>query len=133
MMLKSILLLLSLLLSGSELFAQTYYYAFGKKVLLEPLHEHRSLNNDTNITYYKTASGRKIGVKNEVIIGCKIFRECKPLLEKYPILSIKKLSDRLYLLKLQKDTDPFEIANALYHEEMIFLSHPNLVTQRRRR
>jgi hypothetical protein len=121
-----------LFLSGAQLFAQTHYYAFGKKVILEPLHQTRT-NNDSNITYYQTMTGEKIGVKHEVIIGCKEIEKCSRTLEQYPITSIEKLSNTLYLLKLTKESDPFEVANKLYEEDTIFLSHPNFIKKRKRR
>ena len=131
-MIKKKTALIMLFLSGTQLFAQTYYHAFGKKVILEPLHETRA-DNDSNITYYKTVTGEKIGVRHEVIIGCKDIEKCNRILEQYPVISMEKLSNTLYLLKLPKESDPFDVANKLYEEDAIFLAHPNFIKKRKRR
>jgi len=123
---------LCILFLGIDLSANVYYYSFGKKVALKPLHETRNIGN-TTLRYYEFPTGEKVGVKQEIIIGCKDFPKCKKLLEKYPIISTQKLSDKLYLIKLSKDSNPFEIANELYHKEEIFLSHPNFVRERKLR
>jgi len=126
---KILITLPALLLSAVHLFGETYYYAFGQKVILKPLPQTRSAA-DQNIRYFQTETGTKLGVKNEIIIGCKDMEQCKPVLENYPIASVEKLSDTLYLLTLKKGSDPFTVANSLYHEEPIFLSHPNFIKKR---
>ena len=129
---KILITLSALLLSAVHLFGETYYYAFGQKVILKPLPQTRAAK-DQNIRYFQTQTGTKLGVRNEVIIGCKDMEQCKPVLENYPVASIEKLSDTLYLLTLKKGSDPFNVANSLYHEEPIFLSHPNFLKKRRAR
>jgi len=126
---KILIALSALLLSAVHLFSDTYYYAFGQKVILKPLPQTRSAE-DQNIRYFQTETGTKLGVKNEVIIGCKDMEQCKPVLENYPIAFIEKLSDTLYLLTLKKGSDPFKVANSLYLEKPIFLSHPNFIKKR---
>ena len=118
-----------LLLSAVHLFGETYYYSFGQKIILKPLPQTRSATKQ-NVRYFQTETGAKVGVKNEIIIGCKDMEQCKPILEAYPITSIEKLSDTLYLLTLKKGSDPFKIANNLYLEKPIFLSHPNFIKKR---
>ena len=126
---KILITLSALLLSAVHLFGETYYYSFGQKVTLKPLPQTRSAA-DQDIHYFQTESGTKLGVKNEIIIGCKDMEQCKPVLENYPVTSIEKLSDTLYLLTLKKGSDPFKVANSLYHEAPIFLSHPNFIKKR---
>jgi len=126
---KIVIVLSTLLLAVSTLFAETCYYSFGKKVLLKPLPQSRSVADHT-IRYYQTPSGAKVGVTDEIIIGCKDIEACKPILEAYPVASVEKLSDRLYLLKLKPGSNLFKTANALYHEAPIFLSHPNFIKKR---
>ncbi|GEM_PF-1907566 len=125
-------ILFILLLIGLDLGAEVYYYSFGEKVPLKPLHETRTINQHT-IRYYELPTGEKIGVKHQIIIGCKEFEKCREILKAYPVTDIEKLSDRLYLLTLQKGSDLFGIANELYHKKPIFLSHPNFVKQRKQR
>ena len=126
---KILITLSALLLSAVHLFGETYYYAFGQKVILKPLPQTRSAA-DQNIHYFQTKTGTKLGVKNEIIIGCKDMEQCKPVLENYPVTSVEKRSDTLYLLTLKKGSDPFKVANSLSHEEPIFLSHPNFIIRR---
>jgi len=113
------------------LYAETYY-SFGEKIPLQPIHQNKEFK-ESGISYYQTPTGEKIGVKNEVIIGCKDMALCEPILDTYPVISVEKLSDTLYLLKLEKGSNPFDVANALYHEDVITLSHPNFIKKRKRR
>jgi hypothetical protein len=124
--------LLLLPLVALPLFAEPFYHAFGKKVILKPLHENRSEKGET-IRWYLAPSGQRLGVKNEVIIGCNDESTCKSVLAAYPVTKTEKLSDTLYLLTLKKESDPFEIADRLYQEPCITLAHPNFIKKRQRR
>ncbi len=124
-------LLFSLTIALS-LSADTYYYSFGKKIPLTPLPEQRSAA-ESNTTWYLTPAGMRLGVKNEVIIGCDDFDHCCQNFKNYPIERMEKLSDTLYLLHLKQGADPFEVANALHALPCITLSHPNFIKKRQLR
>ncbi len=121
-----------LFLSMVSLSAETFYYSHGKKRIVTPLPAEQALR-DHNITYYRTQNGMKLGVRKEVIAGCKPDASCQHLFDAYPVKSVEKLSSSLYLLRLQNDSDPFEVANRLYEEANITLAHPNFIRQRKLR
>lgn len=108
---------------------EVYFYAYGQKVLLTPLPVSRAASNH-EITYYQTQDGAKLGVKHDVIIGCRKDANCTNLFHAYTIKSIKQLSPTLYLLKLPENLNPFDVANQLLKENKIILAHPNFIQQR---
>ncbi len=127
--------LILLTLAALPLTAETFYYAFGKKVYLQPLTTPRALGdtNDSTVTWYRTQNGQKMGVRNEVIIGCDDEKACRDLLKGYPVTKAEKLSDTLYLLRLKKGSDPFAVANRLHEEPVVRLAHPNFIKKRQMR
>jgi hypothetical protein len=108
---------------------EVYFHAYGQKVLLTPLPVSRSVTND-EIKYYQTQDGKKLGVRHEVIIGCKKDTNCTKSLNAYTIKSVKQISPRLYLLKLPENLNPFDVANQLFKEKNIILAHPNFIQER---
>ncbi len=114
---------------GSLMAQDSYYYSFGKKVTVKKIPQTRALG-DQNITYYENQNGQKLGVKHEVIIGCDNIKECEKVLQNYDILSVEKLSKTIFLLKLPKDTDLFNLSNKLYKEKSIKFAHPNFIKKR---
>ena len=63
--------------------ANDYYYENGKKVELTPIITPRAL--DSNIKYYKTINGRKIGIVNEILVKLKKDVEPNKFFQKYGI------------------------------------------------
>ena len=113
-----------------SLHSAEYYYEYDKKVTMVKLHEQRS---NTDVTYYEDMYGNKIGVKNEIILKCKDENRCMKLLKTYDLSNITKLSDTLFLLKLPRDTNIFELSRRLYKEDSIVFAHPNFIKERKRR
>ncbi len=114
------------------LMAEPCYYSFGKRICLQPI-PHAQTRSTESITNYRTPRGAKLGVRDEVIIGTEDFAACEPILKNYPIRKVEKLSDTLYLLRLEAGSDPFRIAESLYEERCTTLAHPNFVRERQRR
>ena len=113
-----------------SLHSAEYYYEYDKKVTMVKLHEQRS---NADVTYYEDMYGNKIGVKNEIILKCKDENRCMKLLKTYDLSNITKLSDTLFLLKLPRDTNIFELSRRLYKEDSIVFAHPNFIKERKRR
>jgi len=124
-------LLLTLGLSLS-LSATNYYYEYGKKVELQPLNTTRSINNQ-DIRYYMRPNGHKVGVNDEIIVQCKDNINCQTQLEKYNFVKISKLSEKLFLVKIDKSQDIFAISQELYNSNSIKLAHPNFTKTIKRR
>ena len=127
--LKTILLII---LFNTTIFADTYYYEYGKKVTLTELKGIRALN-DSNTTYYQNSAGQKVGVKKEIIAKCKNGTSCKDIFKKYNLTQIQNLTSKIILITLNKDQDPFDISQKLYAQENIEFAHPNFVKRRKKR
>ena len=112
--------------------ASDYYYEYGKKIEVTKLYEQRVVK-DKNINYYKTQSGHKIGVTNEIIVQCKSNIDCKDVLKNYSLLNISKLSDKLFLVKISDSENVFGLSNILYNNDNIKMAHPNFIKNKKRR
>ena len=110
--------------------AQEFYYEFGKKVLVTPLADSRSVDG---IKYYTKSEGKEIGVKDEIILKCKDNISCKESLEKYKFISITNLSKSLILVKIENTKDIFKISQELYNEDNIEFATPNFIKERKAR
>jgi hypothetical protein len=119
------------LLIFSISYADTYYYEYGKKVKLTKLKDQRSDLKD--VEYYKYESGRKVGVKKEVLVKCKNMSACKDIFKEHNLTKYRNLTPSIVLITLNKEDDPFEISQKLYEEEDIEYSHPNFVKKRQKR
>ena len=110
--------------------AQEFYYEFGKKVLVTPLADSRAVDG---VKYYTKEEGKKIGVRDEIILKCKDNISCKESLVKYKFVSIANLSKSLILVKVKDTKDIFKIAQELYNEDNIEFATPNFIKERKTR
>ena len=125
------LLGLSVLANGGD-----FYYNNGKKIELTELEVsqtigHRVLNNRTK--YYKTSTGKKIGVRDDILVECEKGKDCKEVLSRYETTDISQLSDSIYIVKISSDKNIFEFAQKLYSDSDIKVAHPNLRKTKSRR
>lgn len=111
--------------------ASDFYYENGKKIELSKVKEKRENSND--ISYYKNAEGRKLGVKNEILLQCVVAKGCKEVLAKYELDSVSALSDKIFLVKVSEDKNVFEMSQKLYEDEAIEIAHPNFIKTKKRR
>ena len=125
------ILLLTILLY-STIFSDTYYYEYGKKIQLTKLKETRVID-DKNITYYQNSAGQKMGVKNEIIVKCKHTGRCSDIFKKYNLTNIKNLTSKILLIKVEVETDPFELSQKLSLEDNIEFAEPNFIKKRQNR
>jgi len=108
------------------------YYKNGKIIEVEKLHSNRSSNN-SNINYYKTSTGNKIGVKKELIIECKETSTCPTFLESHNLMNYSNLSDTIYIVKIENGENIFNISKILYETGKVNFVHPNFIKTRRKR
>jgi len=101
--------------------ATDFYYENGKRV------------GDSNISYYKTSKGHKIGVKNDILVECKEEVDCKSVLSNYETLTISALTDTIFIVTIPKDKNIFEFSQNLYENLNIKIAHPNFRKIKRRR
>ncbi len=106
-----------------------YYYDHGKKVRLTRLHETTTIG-DKPVTWYKRPDGKRVGVRNELIVQCRKGVDCPKHLAKYHPKSVSPLSDTLWLIGTASQHRLFEIADQLRHDPDIRLAEPNLVRKK---
>lgn len=115
----------------SAVFSDVYYYEYGKKVKLTKLKEQRDAVDGT--FYYENSANQKVGVKDEILVKCNSKTECEKIFIKYSFKDIEPLGSNIFLIKLRKTDDIFEISQKLYLEEAITIAHPNFLKKRYRR
>ncbi len=108
--------------------ANDYFYEYGKKVELTPVNtpSTRSLNS-SNIKYYKTKDGRKIGIKNEIIVKLKKGVDPKGFFLKYNIKNTEHLGSTTYLLKLSASQNIFTLSQEMYKDSDTVYAVPNKI------
>ncbi len=112
----------------TNILGSDYFFEYGKKVELEPIPSTRDLNNN-DVKYYKTRDGRKIGIKNEIIVKLKKNIKSSDFFKKYNIKSknIEKLGGQIYLIKLEKSQNIFKLSNKMYQDSDTKFAVPNKV------
>jgi hypothetical protein len=130
---KILIPLLGLTLSGC---ASDFYYENGKKVevlKIESNEIQKKKVNEDAVKYYKTSTGHKIGVKNDILVECNEKIDCREVLAKYETVSLNALTDTIFLVKISKDKNVFEFSQKLYEDTDIKIAHPNFRKEKRRR
>ena len=115
---------------SSILSSEEFYYEYGKRVDISLVSETRAVNG---VSYYKSSTGQKMGLRDEIILKCKSGVECRDSLSKYKFLSIKNLSDSLILVRVRDTKSIFKISQELYNEDNIEFAMPNFIKERRAR
>ncbi len=127
-MLKFFILTIAMTLFSSEVF----YYQFGEKVFLNKLPISKSSSSD--IVYYKTRNGTRVGVRNTILAKCSASEEvCKKAFDLEDIVKVEKISNTISLLTLKKGADVFKISNMLYQKDEIVFAHPDFIKKKKRR
>ncbi|SFV50616.1 hypothetical protein MNB_SV-6-1816 [hydrothermal vent metagenome] len=121
----SLLMVLALSLQAGD-----FYYEYGKKVMITKSYESR---DSSGIKYYENSLGKKIGVKDEIIIKCVEGKSCQDALKRYNIISVSRLSPTMLLVKVPKDENIFTLSQKLYEDSSIEFAHPNFIKKRTRR
>lgn len=117
----------------SSLFSQTYYYEFGKKVILNSSKQKR-VTSDNNISYYTNENGIEVGVINdEIIVKCIDSKKCAEILSEYKLDDIEELTKTMFLVKLNSGENVFDIANKLHADSRIEFSKANTVRKTQKR
>ncbi|MCH9741354.1 MAG: hypothetical protein K0U38_11040 [Epsilonproteobacteria bacterium] len=111
--------------------AGDFYYENDKKVEVTKVAEKR--DNKSNVTYYKTSNGHKVGVTNEILVQCKADVDCTKVLSKYETLSVSNLSDTILLVTVATEKNVFEVSQTLYNDADIEVAHPNFIKEKVRR
>ena len=124
------LLLLVFVLSSLS-WANESYYKNGELVELKLSSHSRSLK-DSSINYYQTKSGKKIGVKNEILLKCKGNVDCSSFLKSYDLTNYSKLTKDIFIVKVF-NSDVFSVSRSLYETGKVEFVHPNFINKKRKR
>jgi len=71
--------------------------------------------------------------KNEVLVKCIDNKICPKVLESYKFKNIEKLTNTIYLIKLDDDKDAKITSILLQENEQIKFAHPNYIKTKKRR
>jgi len=128
------------LLATSSLFANKFYYEFGKKVEIEnsistqqSLSTTDSTTNHNQINQYTTKDGKKIKFKNEILVQCKKNAYCEDDFADLSLANYKKIGSTYFLIKTSNNDDIFLIMQQLDAKDDIKSAHPNYIINRLRR
>ena len=113
-------------------FANESYYKNGKLVELQNTHTSRSFRN-SSINYYKTLTGKKVGVTDQLLVQCKKSVNCPRLLDTFNLSNYSKLSDKIFIVKIENGDNVFSLSRALFETQKIEFAHPNFIKERRKR
>lgn len=124
----SVLLSLFILLLNAD----STYYENGKLVELQKINELRSVNGNS-VEYFKTRSGQRIGITDEILIQCKVGIDCRTLLNQFGLDDVSNVTDRIFLIKVKDYDNIFLLSRELYESNKVEFAHPNFVKERRLR
>ena len=113
-------------------YANESYYKNGKLIELQNTYSSRSYKN-SSINYYKTVTGKKVGVTNQLLVQCKASVHCPNLLNTFNLLNYSKLSDKIFVVKITNGDNVFSVSRALYESQKVEFAHPNFIKERKKR
>ena len=116
----------------SILNANQSYYKNGKLVELQNTYSLRNITT-SSIHYYKNTAGNKIGVKNQILVQCKKSINCAELFHTFNLSSYSKLSDKIFIVKVENINDVFSISRALFESKKVEFAHPDFIKARKNR
>ncbi|MEA2100481.1 MAG: hypothetical protein U9P72_10155 [Campylobacterota bacterium] len=122
-----IFLLFVLSLNASE-----SYYERGKLVNLEEVRMLRD-SEGSGIKYFKTKSGQKLGITDDILVKCKGGIDCLDLLNRFSLTDVSKLTDTIFIIKIKDYNTIFSLSRALYESGDVEFAHPNFIKERRKR
>ncbi len=121
--------------------ANESYYKNGKLVELKNIYSFIGVNDSpikhskskSSIKYYKTITGKKVGVTNQLLVKCKELVNCPMLLDTFNLLNYSKLSDTIFIVTIKKGGNVFSVSRTLFESTEVEFAHPNFVKERRKR
>lgn len=125
---KSILFLLFAFL----LHADNSYYEKGDLVQLQKMNTPRDANSSAT-HYYMDTNGHKMGVTDELLVQCKVGINCTNLLAQFKLTNISKLSDTIFVVKINALDDIFSVSRKLFESGAVTFAHPNFIKERKLR
>ncbi len=113
-------------------YANDSYYSNGQLVELQNIHSSRSASG-SYIDYYKTANGQKVGITDDILVQCKEEVNCTQLLNQFNLTNYTKLTDKIFIIKIQDYDNIFSVSRALFESQKVKFAHPNFIKERKQR
>lgn len=120
-----------LFLSFSAVAVDNFYYENSKKKELSFLGLTKAENSP--IRLYKNENGITVGVNDQIIVKATSFDVIKPYLKELNVVLIKKLTNNLFLVKVQNSNSTITTANFLAKNKYIQYAQPNFIKTRVKR
>lgn len=115
---------------GEEL----YYYQKGKKIFIVPIIENNKIMaRDYSIKFFKTNNDKTIGIDNKLFLKLKENCDIYSLKQKYGFKIEKKITSKLYLLKVLDTKKSIKLSNELINDSCVEFAHPNIYKTYKRR
>jgi len=113
---------------------ELYYYQKGKKVFITPLIENdRIIARDNLIKFFKINDHKVIGIDNKLFLKLKENCDVYSLKQKYAFKIEKKITSKLYLLKVLDTKESIKLSNELINDSCVEFAHPNIYKTYKRR
>ncbi|MCF6206686.1 MAG: hypothetical protein L3J47_07340 [Sulfurovum sp.] len=112
------------------------YYRNGEIIELQKIQEPRVLSADhtqKEIMFFRTQHGTKVGVTNEILVGCKNDVNCIELFERFNVSEFTKLTPEIYVVKVDDNRSVFTLSRQLYESGSVLFAHPNFIKKRVKR
>ncbi len=122
-----LLLTLTLLLGANE-----SYYEKGELVELKKILQSRSTDS-TGIEYFQKSNGQKVGITDEILVKCNAGIDCERLLAQFSQTNISKLTDTIFVVKVEDYDDIFSLSRELFKSGDVEFAHPNFIKERKLR
>ena len=134
-MFKKVIFILTI--SSSYLFS-SFYYNFDKKVPLISVKEPTILktfshNSSKEVRYFKTPSGKVLGVDNKIIIYFNNLDIQEYIEKEFSLKYVKTLSKNMYVYSISNSSETLKIANRLNKIEGIKFAHPDFIISKENR
>jgi hypothetical protein len=108
-----------------------FYYKNNQKKELSFLGLTKAENSP--IRLYKNEDGITVGVSDQIIVKAISFNVIQPYLKELNVVLLKKLTNNLFLVKVQNSNSTITIANILAKKKHIQYAQPNFIKTRVKR
>ncbi len=113
-----ILLLLPLALSAE------FYYSGGKKHTLHAIKKTKALSQQ-RLFSFQSEQGKKLSYYDKIIVAYDDMSIKEEIEKRYQLTHCKTLTKEMFLYQVQTPTKTLDIANSIYEENGVKLSHPD--------
>ena len=117
----------------SSLYADDFYYEFGKKVKIVPVKNDRTLQVYKPQKRYITQNGNIVSFKHEIIVKLKNGIDKDDFFSRFSIYNYKKISSNRYIIYPSVDKNIFELAQILYESGETVYAIPNKIKRYKKR